>query len=140
MFITSIEPPHHFLHHILNLRHKTSTVHRSNFTILRWNIGSTPIIFVTIVTPIEVSVVVVIPISNIMTLAVIVTIVPSLLSLILAPILLIGALGVWSETPRLLIYHIKVLLIVILISRWWWFRQVVHRIYLFFTPSDMLQH
>ena len=102
--------------------------------ILRWNIGPTTIILVTIVTPVEVVVAVVIPILDIMTLLVIIIIVPTLISLNLAQILLIGALGVWSETPCYLIYHIRVLVIVILISRRWWLRQVVHRIYLFYAP------
>ena len=83
-----MKPRHHLLQHILNLRHTTSTNPRSNLTILRWNIGLTPIISVTIVTPVEVVVAVVIPILDIMTLSLVITIVPTLISLTLAPILL----------------------------------------------------
>ena len=101
--------------------------------ILRWNIGPTPIIFVTIVTPVEVVVTIVISISDIMTLVVIIIIVPTLVFLTLALIFLIGSLGVRSKTPRLIIHHIVALLIVIFIIWRWWFRQVVHRIYLFCT-------
>ena len=75
--------------------------------ILRRDIGPIPIIFVTIVTPVEVGVAVVVFISDIMTITVVVTIVPTL-----APILLIRALSTWSETPRLLIYRIGILLII----------------------------
>ena len=57
--------------------------------ILRRNIGSIPIISVTIVTPVEVVFAVVIYILDIMTLTIIVTIDPTLVSLTLAPILLI---------------------------------------------------
>ena len=67
--------------------------------ILRWNIGTTPIIFVTIVTLVEVDVAVVIPISDVMTLSIVLTIVLTFVYLTLAPIFLIGALGVWSEPP-----------------------------------------
>ena len=66
--------------------------------ILRWNIGPSPIISVTIVTPVEVVVTFVIPISNIMTLLVVITIVMTLISFTLAPIVLNGALDVLSET------------------------------------------
>ena len=83
-----------FLQHILNSSHTTSTIRRSNFMILRWNIMPTPIISVTIVTQVEVVVAVVTPISDIMTLLVVITIVPTLISLTMAPILLIGSLGV----------------------------------------------
>ena len=62
--------------------------------ILRWNIGPTSIISVTIFTFLEVVDAVVIPISEIMTLSIVITIVSTLISLTLAPFLLIGALGV----------------------------------------------
>ena len=86
------------------------------------NIGRTPIVFVTIVMPVEVVVVVVVSISNILTLSVVITIVLTFISMTLAPILLIRALGVWSEIPCMVIYSIRVLPIVIFISRQWWFR------------------
>ena len=54
----------------------------------------TPIIFVTIVTPVEVVVEIVIPVSDIMTLSIVITTVPTLVSLTLVLIFLIGALGV----------------------------------------------
>ena len=74
VLITSIEPPHHFMQYIFNSIHTTSTIPRSNFMILRRNIGPIPIISVTIVTPVEVVVAFVVSISDIMTLTVIVTI------------------------------------------------------------------
>ena len=135
MLITSIEPLHHFMHQIINSRHTNSIIPKRNFTILRWNIGPTPIISVTIVTLIEVVVAVVIDISYIMTLTIIITIVLTLVSLTLAPILLIGALGVRSGTPRLIIHFIGVILIVIFVIWWWWFRQVIHCVYLYHTPT-----
>ena len=101
--------------------------------ILRRNIGHIPIFSVTVVTPVEVVVAVVVFISDIMTLTVIVTIVPTLVPLTLAPILLIRALGTWSETHRLLIYRIGILCIIAFIIRWWCFRKVVNCIYLFYT-------
>ena len=61
----------------------------SNFTILRKNIGPIPIIYDTIVTPVEVVVAYVISILDIMSLTIIVTIVPTLVSYTFAPILLI---------------------------------------------------
>ena len=64
MLITSIEPPHHFVQNILNSRHIISTIPRSNFTILRMDIGPIPIISVTIVTLVEVVVAVVVSISK----------------------------------------------------------------------------
>ena len=60
---------------------------------MRRDIGPIPIIFVTIVTPVEVVVAVVVSISDIMTLTVIVTIDLTFVSLTLAPILLILSLG-----------------------------------------------
>ena len=96
MLITNIEPPHHFVQNILNSRHTISTIPKSNITILRSNIGTIPIISVT---PVEVVVAVVVSILEKMTLTVIVTINPNLVPLILAPFLVIRALGTWSETP-----------------------------------------
>ena len=89
MLITNIEPTHHFVQQILNLRHTISTIPRSNFTILRRDIGPIPIIYVTVVTPVKVVVAVIVTISDIMTLTVVVTIVPTLVPLTLAPIILI---------------------------------------------------
>ena len=57
--------------------------------ILRRNIGPIPIIFVTIVTPVEVVVAIVVSMSDIMTLTVVVTIDPTLAYLTLVLILLI---------------------------------------------------
>ena len=105
--------------------------------ILRRNIGPIPVISITIVTPIEVVVAVVVSNSDIMTLMVIVTIVPTLVPLTLTPILLIRALGTQSETPHLLIYCIGILRIIAFIMWWWCFRQIVSCIYLLCTPSDM---
>ena len=67
--------------------------------ILRRNIGLIPIISITIVTPVEVVIAVVISFSNIMTLTVIVTIDPNLVPLTLALSLPIRALGTRSEPP-----------------------------------------
>ena len=89
VLITSIEPPHHFMQHILNSRHTTSTIPRSNFMILGRAIGPIPIMSFTVVTPVEFVVAVVVSISDIMTLTVIVTIVLTLVPLTLAPIILI---------------------------------------------------
>ena len=89
MLIIEIEPPHHFVQHILNSRHTIFTIPRSNFTILRRDIGPIPIISLTVVTPVKVVVAVVVSISYIMTLTVIVTIDPTLVPLTLAPIILI---------------------------------------------------
>ena len=89
LLIISIKPPYHFMKHILNSRHTISTILRSNFTILRRNIGPIPIISVTVVTPVEVVVAVVVSILGIMTLTVVVTIVTTLVPLTLAPIILI---------------------------------------------------
>ena len=89
MLITSIEPPHHFVQHILNSRHTIPTILRSNFTILGRDIGPIPTISVTVVTPFEVVVAVVVSILDIMTYTVVVTIVPTLVPLTLAPIILI---------------------------------------------------
>ena len=61
------------------------------------------------------------------------SIVPTLVPLTLAPILLIRALVTWSETPRLLIYRIGILLLITLIILWRCFRQAVDCIYLFCT-------
>ena len=72
-----------------------------------------------------------------MTLTIVVTIVLTLVPLTLAPIILMQALGAWSETPCLLIYRISVLRIIALIIRRWWFSQVVNNFYLFYTPCDM---
>ena len=83
--------------------------------ILRWNIGLIPIVSVTIVTPVEVVVAVVITISDIMTLSVVITIVSTLVYLTLALIFLIRALGVWSETPRLIIHYIGIFFKIVLI-------------------------
>ena len=82
------------MHHTLNSRHTTPIISRSNFIILRWNIRPTPIICVTIVTLVEVVVEIVIPVSDIMTLSIVITTVPTLVSLTLVLIFLIGALGV----------------------------------------------
>ena len=123
MLITITKSPYHLLYHILNSRHTTSTIPRSNLTILRWNIGPTPIIYVTIVTPVEVVIATVITISNIMTLSFVITIVSTLISLTLVPIILVEALGVWCQ-----------------FSLRWFFRKVVHHIYLFCTSNDVLQH
>ena len=133
MLITSIEPPHHFMQHILNSRHTSSTIPRSNFTILRRNIGSIPVVSITIVTLVEVVVAIAVSISDIMTLTIVVTIVPTLVPLTLVPILLIRALGTWSETPHLFVYCIGILLIITLIVWRWWFSQIVDCIYLFCT-------
>ena len=57
--------------------------------ILRRDIGPIPIIYVTVVTPVEVVVAVIVSISYIMTIMVIVTIDATLVPLTLAPILLI---------------------------------------------------
>ena len=84
MLIISIKHPYNFVQHVLN-----SLLTRSNFTILRREIGPIPIISITIVTPVEVVVAVVVSISDIMTLSVIVTIDPTLVPLTLAPIILI---------------------------------------------------
>ena len=89
MLITSIEPPHHFVQHILNSLHRISTIPRSNFTILRRDMQPISIIYVTIVSPVKVVVAVVVSISDIMTTTVIVTIDPTLVPLTLAPIILI---------------------------------------------------
>ena len=88
---------------------------------MRRNIRSIPVISITIVTLVEVVVAIVVSISDIMTLTILVTTVPTLVPLTLAPILLIRALGAWSETPRLLIYRIGILLIIALIILWRWF-------------------
>ena len=66
--------------------------------ILRWNIGPNRVLSVTIVTSVEVVVAFAIPISDIMTLSIVITIVSTLMSLTLALILLIKDLGVWSES------------------------------------------
>ena len=66
--------------------------------ILRWNIGPNRVLSVTIVTSVEVVVAFAIPISDIMTLSIVITIVSTLISLTLALILLIRDLGVWSES------------------------------------------
>ena len=108
--------------------------------ILKCDIWPTPNISATIITPVEVVVAVVIPISNRITPLTVITKVPTFISLTLVPIFLIGALGVLSDTPCLLIYRIRVLLIVIHICRRWWFRQIVHCIYLFSTLSEVLQY
>ena len=79
----------HFVQHILNSRHNISTIRRSDIRILRRDIGPILIIFVTIVTPVEVVVAVVVSMSDIMTLTVVVTIVPTLVPLTLTPIILI---------------------------------------------------
>ena len=76
VLITSIKPPLHLLEHILNSRHISSTIPRKNFLILRWKRGPTPIVSVTIVTPVEVVVTVVVAILNIVTLSVVIPIVP----------------------------------------------------------------
>ena len=89
MLITSIEPPHHFVQHIIYSRNTISTIPRSNFTILRMDIGPIPIISVAVVTPAEVVVAVVVSILDIITLMVIVTIVRTLVPLTLALIILI---------------------------------------------------
>ena len=89
MLITSIEPPHHFVQHILNSRHTISTIPRSNFTILRRGIGPILVISISIVTPVKVVVAVVVSISDIMTLKFIVTIDLTLVPLTLAHIILI---------------------------------------------------
>ena len=84
MFITSVKPPHHFVQHILNSRHTIFTIPRSNFTILRRDIGPISVVSISIVTPVKVVVAVVVSILDIMTLTVVVTIVPTL-----APVILI---------------------------------------------------
>ena len=53
----------------------------SNFLIVRWHIGPTQIIFVTIVTPIEVVVAILYTISNIVILSVVIVIVPTFIFL-----------------------------------------------------------
>ena len=122
MLITSDKSPCHRLLHIFNSYHTTSTVPRRNFIILRWNIGSIPIIYFTIVIQVEVVFGVVIPIFEIMPLAVTISIVLTLVSLTLAPNLLIGAFGIRSKTPRFIIHYIGVLLILIFLIWRWWFR------------------
>ena len=89
MFITSVEPPHHFVQHILNSRHTISTIPWSNFTILRRDISLIQVISISIVTPVKVVVAVVVSILDVMTLTVVVTIVPTLVPLTLAPIIII---------------------------------------------------
>ena len=111
VLITSIKHPQYILQHILNSRHKTSTFPSRKFPILRWNIRPSTIISVCIVTPIEVCVVVVVHIKNIMNLSVTISIVPSLISLTFVLIFLIGDLGIRSETPRVLIHCIRIVLI-----------------------------
>ena len=89
VFITSVEPPHHLVQHILNSRHTISTIPRSNFTILRRDIRPIFVVSISIVTPVKVVVAVVVSISDIMTLTFVDTIVPTLVPLTLAPIILI---------------------------------------------------
>ena len=89
MRIISIKLPSYFVQHIRNSRHTISTIPKRNFTILRRDIGPIPIISVSVVTPVEVVVAVVVSILDIMTLMVEVTIDLTLVPLTLAPIILI---------------------------------------------------
>ena len=89
MLITSIEPPHHFVQHILNSRHTISTIPRSNFMILKRDISPIPVVSIRLVTPVKVVVTVVVSISDIMTLTVVVTIDSTLVPLALAPVIMI---------------------------------------------------
>ena len=68
---------------------------------MRWNIGHTPIVFVTEVTPIEVVVAVVVAISYIVTLSVVILIVSTLISLTLSLYLLIGAFDLLPDAHSL---------------------------------------
>ena len=126
--------------HILNSHHTISTIPMRNFLTLKLNIGPTLIISVTIITPVKVVIAIVVAISNILTLWVVIPIVSTLISFTLASIFLIGALGVWPKTVRLLIHYIRIFSIVVLINRWWWFSQIVHHIYLFCAPGDIFSH
>ena len=57
--------------------------------ILRRDIGPNPVVSISIVTPVKVVDAVVVSISDIMTLTIVVTIVPTLVPLTLAPVILI---------------------------------------------------
>ena len=93
--ISCITPPHNLLQHILNSHHTTSTFPRCNFSLLGWNIWATSFIPIAIVVLVEVIFIGVVPILDILTLKVVITIAQTLVSLTLAPIILIGTFGIW---------------------------------------------
>lgn len=99
ILISCLKHSQHLLWHILNPHYTTTTVARWSLPIFRGNIWPTSLIPISIVVPIEVFFEIVVSIFDILTLSVVITIILSLISLTLEPIILIGTLVVWSETP-----------------------------------------
>ena len=73
-----------------------------------------PIVHVTIVVLVNVMFAIVVPISNILTLSVVIVKFQPWFYLTLALIILVGTLGVWLETPCMIINYICIPFIVVL--------------------------